>query len=192
MNILNRLQQLSEEQTPEKADKLARITELARQQVNLEQIVEQIEEQLSTYKASLKRLSEETLPIALQDVGLTQFKLEDGSLVDVQTMYFASINDENRTEAFNWLQEKGFDDLIKNQISLSFGRGEDERAEELANKLSQEGYEYEQRKEVHPQTLKAFVKEQIEKSVPDFPLQTFKVFIGKKTKVKLNKSRKDI
>ena len=60
-------------------------------------------------------------------MGLSHLKLADGSTVDVKPNYSASITIANREKAFNWLRENGLGDIIKNEISVSFGRNEDTR-----------------------------------------------------------------
>ena len=89
---------------------------------------------------------------------------------------------EQQLGAFAWLDENGFSDIIKNTVSVSFGREEDDSAKKLLETLDTDGYKTAQKKHVEPMTLKAFVREQVEKG-SDLPLETFNVYIGQKTKV---------
>ena len=73
--------------------------------------------------------------------------------------------------------------MLKNTVSANFGRGEDESAKTLMNSLEKEGYSLMQKKWVEPMTLKAVIKEQVEKG-SDLPLDTFNVYVGRKIKVK--------
>jgi hypothetical protein len=68
-------------------------------------------------------------------------------------------------------------------VSTSFGRNEDVKAQTLVNTLSDGGYSVNQKQWVEPMTLKAFVKEQVEKGAP-LPMDLFGVYIGKKAKVR--------
>ena len=88
-----------------------------------------------------------------------------------------------RDQCFHWLEENGLGDIIKNTVSANFGRGEDESAKTLMNSLEKEGYSLMQKKWVEPMTLKAVIKEQVEKG-SDLPLDTFNVYVGRKIKVK--------
>ena len=65
---------------------------------------------------------------------------------------------------------------------FSFGRDEDETANELLNELNSKGLNTTQKEWVEPMTLKAFVREQVEKGA-DLPLETFNVYIGQKSKI---------
>jgi|TARA_R110000787_G_scaffold34786_2_gene89848 hypothetical protein len=144
--------------------------------------VEKLEEELGKVKAESRELSEITIPNMLSELGLSEITLKDGSKINTSTYYSARITEENREAAFDWLDTNGFSDIIKNTVSVSFGRDEDASAEKLAQELDDNGFSTAQKKWVEPMTLKAFVREQVEKG-SDLPLETFNVYIGQKTKV---------
>jgi len=141
-----------------------------------------LEEQMGKLKAKTRELSEIIIPNMLSELGLSEITLKDGNKITTSTYYSARITDENREEAFAWLDENGFIDIIKNTVSVSFGREEDDSAKKLLETLDTDGYKTAQKKHVEPMTLKAFVREQVEKG-SDLPLETFNVYIGQKTKV---------
>jgi hypothetical protein len=85
-------------------------------------------------------------------------------------------------EAFNWLRDNGHGDLIKNNVTLTFGRSEDAIAKQLVDELQQKGHNVKQAEKVEPMTLKAFVKEQIQKG-KNVPSDLFGVYIANKTKI---------
>ena len=58
-----------------------------------------------------------------------------------------------------------------------------DRAEELMLQLEGQGHSLQQKKWVEPMTLKAVVKEQVERG-NDLPLEAFNVYVGQKIKVK--------
>ena len=104
---------------------LAEVRALAEQQAVLEAEVENLESQLKAKKDALKDVAECLLPGLLADVGLTSLSLADGTKLEVQDNIFASIDDANREAAHAWLREHGHGDLIKNVVSVTFGKGED-------------------------------------------------------------------
>ena len=130
-----------------------------------------------------KEVSEDLLPNKLRELGVSEFKLDDGTSMSIQQYYSARITPENRDVCFNWLEANGLGDVIKNTVSANFGRGEDIQAEELMLELENKGHSLLQKKWVEPMTLKAVVKEQVEKG-NDLPLEAFKVYVGQKIKVK--------
>lgn len=159
------------------------IAALARRAKELDKEIEDIERVLSDRKENYRKLTEESLPEALASLGMTSFNMEDGSSITIKPYYGASIKAERQAEAFAWLREHGFDDLIKNTVSVRFGKGEDELCSRLLTTLKGTGYTPEQTQKVEPMTLKAWVKEQVEKG-KDFPSELFGAFIGKKAVIK--------
>ena len=119
----------------------------------------------------------------LSEMGLSFLKLQDGSSVEVKTNYSATITQANKEEAFNWLRENGLGDIIKNEISVSFGRNEDNKAADYANLAKGQGFEPQQKLKVEPMTLKALVRERIEAG-KEMPTELFNIYVGNKTTIK--------
>ena len=69
---------------------------------------------------------------------------------------------KNREAAYSWLRSNGLGDIIKNEVSVSFGRNEDNKAADYANLAKSRGFEPTQKLKVEPMTLKALVRERIE------------------------------
>ncbi|MEC8831477.1 MAG: hypothetical protein VX772_03885, partial [Bacteroidota bacterium] len=85
-------------------------------------------------------------------------------------------------EAFGWLKEHGHDDIIKNEVIIRFGRGEEDKANELVKELDGKGLSPDQKRRVEPMTIKGFVREQIEKGV-NLPQDKFGVYTFYDTKI---------
>ena len=162
------------------SDQLNSIEELANQQKDLESQMEDLESQLKDLKEQHEEITSIKLPDALG--GITGFTLADGTKLKVHNVYRGHIKKENQAEAFNWLNDHDFGDLIKNQIIMRFGKGEEEHANAFMDKLEKQGELFENKKEVHSQTLKAWIREQIEAG-NDIPHDLFGVYEGKKTKI---------
>jgi hypothetical protein len=107
----------------------------------------------------------------------------DGSSVDVKPNYSATITVANREAAFNWLRNNGLGDIIKNEISVSFGRNEDNKAADYAELAKGHGFEPTQKLKVEPMTLKALVRERLEAG-KEMPTEIFNIFVGNKTTIK--------
>jgi len=145
--------------------------------------IEQNEEYLKQRKKDLEQISGEAIPTMLTEMGLTYLKLADGSSVEVKTNYSATITLANKEKAFNWLRENNLGDIIKNELTVSFGRNEDNKAAAYADLAKGQGYQPTQKLKVEPMTLKALVRERIEGGKP-LPTEIFSVFIGNKTTIK--------
>jgi hypothetical protein len=149
----------------------------------LDQQVVLLEKDLKQKKKDFEYLSGEVIPTMMAEMGLSQLKLMDGSLIDVKPNYSANITIANRDAAFNWLRTNGLGDIIKNEISVSFGRNEDNKAADYAALASERGYQPTQKLKVEPMTLKALVRERIEAG-KELPTELFNVFVGNKTTIK--------
>lgn len=143
-------------------DSLVRCREAARMIQVQRLIVQTKEEELKAAQEELARLETQVLPEIMSEVGIPQFSLEDGSSIGVADEYYAHISKEHQALAHGWLRANNFGDLVKNQYTVSFGRGEDAKAQELEQTLKANGYEFENRESVHANTLKAFIKERYE------------------------------
>jgi len=149
---------------------------------DLEAEVKAQEEKIKQTQKEIARISEDVIPTMLSEMGLSQLKLADGSSVDVKPFYSASISVANREKAYKWLRDNGLGDIIKNDVVVSFGRHEDNKAVDYANLAKSQGFEPTQKLKVEPMTLKALVRERIEAG-KDLPMDTFNVYVGNRTKL---------
>jgi len=181
MNQIN----FEEDQTEilDKTDNIGKLANKIKEMQAIQKDIDQNEEYLKQRKKDLEQLSGEAIPTMLTEMGLTYLKLADGSSVEVKTNYSATITQANKEAAFNWLRENGLGDIIKNELTVSFGRNEDNKAAEYAELAKGHGYQPTQKLKVEPMTLKALVRERIEAGKP-VPTEIFSVFIGNKTTIK--------
>jgi len=166
-------------------DRTTNLKSLANQIKILRELEDQIkvdDELLKDKKKDLERISGEVIPTLLSEMGLSSLKLADGSAVDVKPYYAANISLKNREAAYNWLRSNGLGDIIKNEIIVSFGRNEDNKAAEYANLAKGQGFQPTQKLKVEPMTLKALVRERIENG-KEMPTDIFNVFVGNRTKI---------
>ena len=181
MNQIN----FEEDQTEilDKTDNIGKLANKIKEMQAIQKDIEQNEEYLKQRKKDLEQISGEAIPTMLTEMGLSYLKLADGSSVEVKTNYSATITLANKEKAFNWLRENGLGDIIKNELTVSFGRNEDNKAAEYAELAKGHGYQPTQKLKVEPMTLKALVRERIEGGKP-LPTEIFNVFIGNKTTIK--------
>ena len=167
----------------DKTDDIDKLANKIKEMQTIQKDIEQNEEYLKQRKKDLEQVSGEAIPTMLSEMGLSYLKLADGSSVEVKTNYSATITLANKEKAFNWLRENGLGDIIKNELTVSFGRNEDNKAAEYAELAKGQGYQPTQKLKVEPMTLKALVRERIEAGKP-LPTEIFNVFIGNKTTIK--------
>jgi len=114
-----------EKDQTEVLDRTENIKSLANQVKSLKELEDELkadEESLKNKKKEIERISGEVIPTMLSEMGLSSLKLADGSAVDVKPYYTANISIVNREAAYGWLRSNGLGDIIKNDITVSFGR----------------------------------------------------------------------
>jgi hypothetical protein len=153
---------------------------------SLEDEIDEQEKKLKELKRNQELLSGEVIPTMMTEMNISTLKLADGSAVEVKPVYGASIPAAKKEDAFNWLRKNGLGDLIKNEITVAFGRNEDNKAMAYANLAQGQGYEPIQKLKVEPMTLKAMVRERLE-SGQEMPSDLFNVFAGNRTKITRSK-----
>jgi len=166
-----------------KNEDLSSVGALAKRAKELEKEIEDIETVLKERKDQQRKLMEESIPAMLQELGMSKFTMTDGSEIIVKPFYSASIPEEKRAQAYEWLREHGYDDIIKNTVSVRFGRNEDRLCETLLNQLREQNYPVEQAQKIEPQTLKAWVREQVERG-SELPNELFGVYVGQRASIK--------
>ena len=153
---------------------------------NFDFSIKNTEEQLKELKKRRDHVSGEVIPTMMSEMGLAELKLHDGSHLKVSTTYRATITEANKETAFNWLRNNGLGDIIKNEISVSFGRNEDNKAADYAELAKGQGFQPTQKIKVEPMTLKALVRERIEAG-KEMPTEIFGVYSENKTTIKRSK-----
>ena len=117
-----------QEQVISKTENISKLADKIQEMQAVQKALEMDEEQIKQKKKHLEYLSGEVIPTMLSEMGLSFLKLADGSSVEVKTNYSATITQAKKEQAFNWLRQNGLGDIIKNEIVVSFGRSEDDKA----------------------------------------------------------------
>ena len=159
---------------------------------SVEDEIKNAEKSISMLKEKAKTLSEFEIPKMMQEMNITKLKLKDGESIEIKPYYYASVAQgrgeddsafiERKSKAFNWLRENGLGDIIKNDVTVTFGRDEDNKAIAYATLAKEQGFEPVQKETVHAITLKALVRERLE-SGKEMPSDLFKTYAGNSTKI---------
>jgi len=172
---------------PQSEADLGRIAELVEEWRHAVADVESAEQRLKEAKEKLRQIETVDLPNALAELGLSKIETEDGLVLKAEPVVAGSIVKGKEDEAFAWLEENGFGDLIKANVQVGFTRGEREKAQRLVEWLEAKGVHASLKESVHPQTLKAFLRRADEEGL-QLPENLFKVY--RATVVKPKKSRR--
>lgn len=128
----------------------------------MELAVEDLKSDLKTAQEQFNRFKMDVVPLAFEELGLQELKLLSGETIQITAGVDASISDENRPAAYRWMTENDFGGLIKTELDIAFDREQFSEAQELYQRLIDEYPQAFLAEKIHPQTLKAFVKEQLE------------------------------
>jgi len=164
-------------------DKLS--TEVEKLQT-IQREIQELEDRLKDKKEDEKHFSCIVIPKLMEEMNLSSLKLRDGSELTVKKIYSASVKADKKAEAIHWLRENGLGDIVKNNITVSFGQGEDNKAIDYASLARSNGYEPIQEEKVHPSTLKVVMKEWKDKG-QEVPEELFNTFDGNQTQLKNKK-----
>ena len=137
---------------------------------------------LKELKEQEKYISEITIPGIMDKQNLKTIKLKDGSELSVGKKFYASAKADKKTEAIQWLRDNGLGDIVDNNITVTFGQGEDNKAVEYASLARESGYEPTQQEKVHHSRLSAVMREWKEKG-NEVPADLFNTLEGNRTSV---------
>lgn len=146
------------------------------------------------------------IPNIMSSLQMESFTFSDGSKITVEDKLQASIPVAKRNEAYDWLDNHGFGDLIKTQILTPFERDDKEGLERAVEILAAAGFPVQIERSVHASTLKSFVKERLAEAAdveavehdgfddkeekPNLPLDIFSVYQFKEAKIIAPKAKK--
>jgi len=158
------------------------LSDLVRKLRSIEKEIDDAEAHVKALKQEKHKLSVENIPALMDEMGVERLDV-DGVTVTRKMMVHASIPADRKDEAFAWLRSEGLDDIIKNDVTVSFGKGEDNVAGDLVGRLQDQGFDPSQKTYIHPSTLKAFVKERFEHGKP-IDLDLFGAFVANAAEIR--------
>jgi hypothetical protein len=185
---------------PAGANDLQQLVAYADEMLALEQEMEQLSEEMKKKTARYAKIQLDLLPDVMLAIGMKKFTLSSGYVVEVGDFVRGTIPTTNQIEgadefdrgmlmdrrmkALTWLREQGAESLIKNQVVVLFGKGQDEDAKKFFEKIKNEGFPAKCEEEINFQTLNAYLKEAL-KGGKSIPADAFALFSGRKATIKL-------
>lgn len=163
-------------------DQLNKVSSLAQYQVDLQRKIAEKDAEMKTLKEEYRKIAEDQLPSAMEELNLSKVELTDGSSVKVSRFYSAKIWEDKKEGAYDWLRENNLGDIIKHNVTVSFFKSEDKKANKLKSELEQQGFAPSDKEWIEPMTLKGLAREQEENGTP-LPNKHFDVFVGLRAKI---------
>ena len=158
------------------------LRQLCERLVQLSELVDKATEVLKNIKAVQRKYATELVPDAMDEMGMQSITTANGVDVSVRDDLHVHISKDNQPQAFTWLRDNNHEDIIKNQVVVSFNKNEDNEAGAFYSDAVAGGHDVQRKETVHNGTLRAFVREMRNKGV-QMPLETFGVYEGRIAKI---------
>jgi len=142
-------------------DKLVQLSSLANDMYLAELEVLEKKRELEEAQNKVDDIAQHQIPSLMEAIGIEEFTTTSGVKLSIKDVLRAGPPAARRAEAYKWLEDNGFGDLIKRNVVIGFGRGEEQDARDLAADLERKGLRTKDEVKVEPQTLKKWVKDRL-------------------------------
>lgn len=150
--------------------------------------IDDAQEMLDGLNKHYNYIAQEVIPNMLDELGMKTFELKDGSKITVKDFMSGSLpkEEDKFNTAIEWLKDNDLENILKTDVTLKFGKGEENLSQNAIGMLEEQGYEPEIKYGVHPQTLYASIRELTKEGVV-IPYEMLGLYAGKKADIKLRK-----
>ena len=159
------------------------ISQLAAKQVRLDIECQQLEANLKAKQKELRQVQEKDLPDAMAAAGCKAYTTQDGRGITIKEDISASLSEGKKGPAIEWLRSNGYGDIVSEDVTVAFGKGEEPAARALVEKLAEEGLLPVRKTNVNTATLKALIRELKAQGV-DVPMETLGAYEWSKAIIK--------
>lgn len=163
--------------------KVEQIGHLVAESMALAEVISAMSEELKGLTDRYQRIIEVDLPDLMDEAWIEGVSVAGGIKISVKTDFHAGALKSE--EGLAWIEDHDLGDVIKSEFRQAFGKGKEEvkRAKKLRAMLAKSGIPFEESRQVHPQTLRALVREQTELGV-DVPLDLLGVHVRRIATIK--------
>lgn len=169
-------------------DTLERLGGLASRLQELEADIEARTAELKELQNEARGIAERDIPGVLDETGLSDVRLTDGTRVVIRTGLNVSTTGKYRGVINKWLEDNGHDDIIKDEFKIPFGKDEDAAIKALTSYLTGTGLQFDEKRYVAPQTFGALVRELMEAG-EDVPLDDLGITEWRRAKLEAPRNR---
>lgn len=169
---------------------LAQVTDLVAEWQDLQRELADTMEKVKSLSGLIRNYEMEKIPDAMASANTQKLTTLDGHEVNIKPVVEGSVPKARRAEACTWLRDHGHADIIRQDVTVSFTKGQDTQATELCRELESQGYAPVSEELVHPMTLKSWALERITKGDPDMTDDVMKllgIFHSRRARIKIAK-----
>lgn len=160
-------------------------------------VIEKAEQQLKYAKEAKRKLVEEIIPEAMDEVGMGEMKTTEGDLLFIDEKTRCSIKAKQKFSAYQWLDDNGHGKMIKRVLIVDLGADSTETDEKCREAIQTDFLKNEEEgappapdmktdRKVEPSTLTSFADKEL-KAGRELPEEFFSVYIQRIAKVKAAK-----
>lgn len=164
-------------------DALTNLAKLCKLQIQIEDELDAVAERVKELNARLNQVSGVDIPSILSQRGLSEVRLDDGTKVKIRDEWRVGTTGKYRSFINNWLEKNGFGGMIRDEVTLRFGKDEGEKVEEFLKLAEKYTKSLKRVRAANATSFKSFVKELVEKGEIDVPLRDLGVHIQQMTKL---------
>ena len=180
-------------------DDLKSLTEMIDNMLKNEKAIEDTKSALKVLEQAQRQLSEVDIPTKMKEIGMKEFVTNKGDKIKIKSFYTGYIPTikaclksqelaERRQKCIDYLSKDENSSLVKNELSISFSKTQDNEAKDLKAELEKKGYAPTLNESVNANSLKSHINVVKEKGL-EFDDELIKVFL--KTETKIEKGNND-
>lgn len=141
-------------------DGLSRLSRMFSRRSELDDKIEGLKAELAVLSEELRGIDEKDFPELFDEVGVTSFTVGNRK-VSVQEKLYGSIpkDEEGRARAMQILKDNKGLPLMKTEVSISFNKGEADKAKEAADKMKEEGFNPVVSESIHAATYQKWARD---------------------------------
>lgn len=160
------------------------LVDQATELVNLENEIACCEQYLKSISGRANMLKTQVIPDKMSELGLMEFRMEDGSRIKVEQYTVGSLPKEpaQKESALQFLEEQGAEGIIKSAVTMEFDKTRHNEALAIADELRSKGFPVDVNSTVNHMTYAAALREMIRNGVA-VDQQRMGIFIGRRAKV---------
>lgn len=154
--------------------------------VSLNKEIEELRDVLNDRMKKLNALTSAKIPSLMDKLGEESIPIGPNASLTIVRLLHCGITKDNEEEAYGWLEDHGHASVISDIITLKFDKGLKDEADKAAEELKRSNLEFERTQKVHPSTLKALIRREIQGG-SDIPFETFNIYTPDVAEIQFNK-----
>jgi|KBSSwiStaDraftv2_1062776.scaffolds.fasta_scaffold00263_42 hypothetical protein len=163
-----------------KEERLKQAIQLAEKMRELNESINRLKRQLKFYEEQFNLISESDLPDLMINIGLSSFRLSDGTTLSIAPVFKISIAKDKMESAYQWLVHHHHDGMVKTRILLPTGVDNDTLKQIILFARNHIKGDVETERTIHHSTLGAWGRE-MERESMVIPEDIFSVYRSQKT-----------